>query len=292
MKAVKALLLTISFVSTGHTQNKPSPEAFEVVSIKPSGPGGSGSGRGGPGGGTGGCRGGVPQINPGRIVLNNNSLYTLIAWAYGLDCDNATASGLISGGPEWIKSDQWVIQATIPETAGLQLREGQPIYHPGIGRSPISDTKLQTMVQNLLKEHFKLALHREAKEAPVYELTVAKSGPKLQHPEDVPCMPRSPNAKPPVKPVAEPCFLSMTESIADFSKRLSLILDRPIVDKTGIVGTYELRLPNVSVAPTTDTTSGTSIFTAVEEQLGLKLESRKGSVQVIVIDSAEKPPEK
>jgi Protein of unknown function (DUF3738) len=211
------------------------PARFETVSIRQSIPERDlplGA-RGGPGG----CKGSAPQADPGRIVLNNNSVYTLIAWAYGLECHKAKAYGLISGGPSWVGTDQWVIQAIIPEASGLQLSTGVVLPYPG--RSPISDPKLQRMLQNLLADRFKLALHRENKEIPVYELTVAKGGPKLQHPEDVPS--------------------------AD---------------------------PNVGgpgAAPSAP--SGPSIFTALQEQLGLKLESARAPFEALAIDSVSRPSE-
>jgi uncharacterized protein (TIGR03435 family) len=275
-------------------------ERFEVVSIRQSMPDSNvpPGGRGGVGGGPGGCKGGAPQVDPGRIGFSNNSLYTLIAWAHGLDCLDAKATGLISGGPEWVGSDQWVIQATIPAAAGLNVPVGLQLPPPG--RAPISDPKLQRMLQNLLADRFNLTLNRETREVPVYALTVAKGGPKLQHPEDVPCTPINPrNPGAPRKEGEKPkCMMQFRLSMADFPAALRLLLDRPVIDKTGITGIFEFRLvwafdPTAGpaggpgIGPLDP--SGPSIFTALQEQLGLKLESSKGPVEVLVIDSVSKP---
>src|SRR5262249_1700745 len=118
-----ALLLLVG-AAIGSSLQDPR-ERFEVVSIRPSGPD-----RNLPTGARGGrvplpvplgsyCDGDVPQVNPGRIVLNSN-LYTLITVAYSLDCQSPNGSALVSGGPEWVKTDQWAIQALIPAAAGVQ----------------------------------------------------------------------------------------------------------------------------------------------------------------------------
>ena len=277
-------------------------ERFEIVSVRQSIPDRNAppGARGGVGGGPGGCKGSSPQVNPGRIVLNNNSLYTLMTWAYGLDCQNANATGLVSGGPAWVRTDQWVIQALIPEAAGLQV-PAEMLFGPP-GRAPISDPKLQRMLQNLLAERFKLVLHRETKEVPVYELTVAKGGSKLQHPEDVPCSLREPgNPGAPLKPGEKPnCMMRLHSSIADFSAAIQPLFDRPVIDKTGITGMFEFRLiwafdpaagPTRGPGTVPSDPSGPSIFTALQEQLGLKLESAKGPVEVLAIDSVQRPSE-
>ena len=218
-------------------------ERFEVVSIRRSVPGQNvppGARGGGVSNGAGACKGRAPQISPGRIVLNDNALYTLVTWAYGLTCEKAKAFALVSGGEEWILRDQWVIQATIPEAAGVGVSPPKPTLIPG----PIADPKLQKMLQNLLADRFKLVLHREMRQIPVYNLTVAKGGPKLQeHPEDI-CkvlMPGVPS--PPPKLGDKPsCTLAFRQaSMTDLAAAL-VGLDRPVVDKTGIAGTFDFRL--------------------------------------------------
>jgi uncharacterized protein (TIGR03435 family) len=263
-------------------------DTFEVVSIRQSIPDRNipVGGRGGSGGGAG-CRG-LPQIDPGRIVFNNHSLYTLIAHAYGLVCSDVDATGLISGGPEWARTDKWVVQATIPQDAGLQTSGIIAPMRPAIG-----DPRLRKMLQNLLADRFKLLIHRVTKEIPTYTLTVAKGGSKLQHPENVPCTARGDNNIVPLKSGQKPyCSLEMVSmAISDFTALIRMSLDRPVIDKTGLAGTYEFRLLYSQPNRPSDDPAGPSIFTAVEEQLGLKLESAKGPVEILVIDSVERPTE-
>jgi uncharacterized protein (TIGR03435 family) len=271
-------------------------ERFEVVSIRPSGPD-----RNLPRGARGGrvrlrlplgsdCDGDVPQVNPGRIVLNNN-VYTLISFAYSLDCLSPNAPALVSGGSEWVKTDQWAIQALTPEAAGLQMSTEKC---RSMCRAWISDPRVQRMLQNLLAERFKLVLHWETKEVPVYELTVANGGPKLEHPEDAPCSLPG-DSKPDGKPS---CTIGLRNgSMANFAASI-VVLDRPVIDRTGITGRFDFRLifePRLGLIGGLETEpsdpSGPSIFTALQKQLGLKLESAKAPAEVLVIDHLEKPSE-
>src|SRR5262245_30822600 len=269
------------------------PAAFDVISIRATMPdksaalglrGGGGAGPAGP------CAGSPPAVNPGRVIFNNNSLYTLITLAYGIDCRDR----LVSGGPEWARSSRWVIQAVIPEAAGLQL--------PGsnrVARSVFLDPKLQKMLQNLLADRFKVAIHRESKSIDIFKLTVARGGSKLQRPNDVPCNPnvfRGPQA--PLRGSKPDCTLVLLGSMSDFLSLLRNLLDRPVVDNSGITGNFEFRLifaidpytgaAGLPVPPPPDA-SGPSLFTALQEQLGLRLEAARGPAEAIVIDHTEMP---
>jgi uncharacterized protein (TIGR03435 family) len=188
--------------------------------------------------------------------------------------------------PRWIDSARYDIKAKA---------EGNP------GRAMMSGPMLQT----LLEDRFKLKIHRETKDAPVYALVAAKNGPRLHSYEEGSCT-ESPTAD--NKPR---CGLSVQMngpniilefrrmSRGDFPKVLS-ILDRPIVDKTEIAGRFNFRLefsPDERTpaffrpdrANAGDTTAAASIFTALQEQRGLKLEPVSGSRETIVIDHVEKP---
>jgi uncharacterized protein (TIGR03435 family) len=173
------------------------------------------------------------------------------------------------------------------------------------------------MVQSLIEDRFQLKMHREIKELPVYELLVAKSGLKMKLSAD-----QSPEAlqesgsKPPPLPQrggpAPRGVLRMGRGsletngapVSNFILGLSQQLGRPVIDKTGITGFYDIKLqwtpelgqgqvaPGGSEpAPPPPDISGPSIFTAIQEQLGLRLESSKGPVEVLVIDSVQKPTE-
>lgn len=289
-----AVVLAQQVLPTSATSVQTTNERFEVVSIRKSDPvtnlpaGGRG-GVGGAGDSSRPCKGGAPQVDPGRILLSNNSVYTLIAWANGTDCVNANAEGLISGGPDWIRKDQWVVQATIPHDSGVEI----PSVPPPPWRDKM-DPKLQKMLQNLLADRFQLVMHRDMKEVPIYALTVAKGGPKLNHPENASCTDVGDDGFfKPLKPGQNPyCSLHLRGfTLAEFLAVIQSDLDRPIVDKTGLTGTFEFRMlysnPN---RPGADP-AGPSIFTALEAQLGLKLESTKGPIEILVVDRAERPSE-
>jgi uncharacterized protein (TIGR03435 family) len=163
----------------------------------------------------------------------------------------------IIGGPAWVNSEGFDIEAK--------------------GDHSASDAQLGQMVQSLLADRFKLALHRETRQLPVYALVVAKNGPKIRE---------STAARPGM--AGGPGQLDAQKiSLQVFTQTLGRQLDHPVLDQTGLTGRYDFKLnwsPDES-----DATGGPSIFTAVQEQLGLKLETQTGPVEVLVIDHAEKP---
>jgi uncharacterized protein (TIGR03435 family) len=157
------------------------------------------------------------------------------------------------------------------------------------------------MLQNLLATRFKLAVHRETRSIQIFKLAVAKGGPKLQRPDDVPC---NPDVFPPGRGArlavsSKPyCTFVLYENMTDFVSFLRGLLDRPIIDDTQIRGTFDFRLifafeppsgaTGAARIPLTDP-AGPSIFTALQEQLGLKLEGTRGPAEAFVIDHAEMP---
>jgi uncharacterized protein (TIGR03435 family) len=158
------------------------------------------------------------------------------------------------------------------------------------------------MLQGLLSDRFQLRVHREPKEMPVYLLSVAKGGPKLEKMTDE-CTPR-PNGFCGGYTSRIGLIAGEKASMAQLADALSAILNHPVLDQTGLSGLfsdvklewvpdetqYESWGPQAYKRAVSDP-SGASLFTAIQEQLGLKLESAKGSVEVLVIDSAEKPTE-
>jgi uncharacterized protein (TIGR03435 family) len=169
------------------------------------------------------------------------------------------------------------------------------------------------MIQTLLAERFKVTTHREAREMSVYALTVAKGGPKLQPAKEGNCDPnsglilpaqRTPDQKPPcvngfnVNRERHFSVFMDAATIGNFAQTLGLALGRPIVDRTGIAGTFDIHFEsstegtmyeNDPVLQTTD--NSPSLFDATQQQLGLKLESTKAPVEVLIIDHADKPAE-
>jgi uncharacterized protein (TIGR03435 family) len=248
----------------------------------------------------------------------NTTVYALIVSAYFNNgtpfvCAFVNRFGLISGGAGWIRSDRFTIQAVAP--AGSPTYTFQQFLD---GKAPT----LQMMIQNLLADRFRLVLHRETKEVPVYFLTVAKNGPKLERLEEGSCRriaPIDPAKPPPVgqqeeRPrcgagsdifgTASGMTVRWDLSLGEFVSIVSPLLDRPVIDKTGITGMVKFNMefaadqavtgpfgelrPSV---PGAAAPNGPSIFTAIQEQVGLKLEPANGPVEVLVIDHVERPSE-
>ena len=191
--------------------------------------------------------------SPGRLIGTNASLDECIRWAY--DVKEYQISG-----PGWINSDaaSYDIEAKAP-----------PNTTPG---------QMRLMLQTLLRERFKLVLHRDTKLLPVYLLMVAKNGPHLQSAAlDADVGLTAYGSRAGVRVTGD------SATIATLAHRLSLDLDRPVFDKTGIPGTFRIRLEWAREG------DGPSVFAAVQE-LGLKLEASKAPIEILVIDHAEKIP--
>ncbi len=206
----------------------------------------------------------------------------------------------ISESPGWVNSGRYNIEAKA---------EAKPAYD----QRWLAGQKQK--LQSLLRDRFGLSMHRETRELPIYQLTVAKGGLKLQPLKEGSCIPFDPNnpTPPPGKTPMDYCgsggftgrgrYEASSASMADLAKAFSLLTGRTVVDKTGITGVFPVQLtfvPDESMlqipGPAGDvgnlaaaTDAGPSIFTALQEQLGLRLESGKGPVEVLVIDHVEKP---
>jgi uncharacterized protein (TIGR03435 family) len=276
-------------------QSAPTP-AFEVASIKPNS---SGDGRV------------MMQNQPGRFIATNITLRLLIRNAYQLQ------DFQITGGPSWLASDHFDINAKVPD----EFRDLPPM-RPGAGPGP-----LQLMIRALLADRFKLVAHNETKDSPIYALVLARSdgklGPNLKKSEtDCAAMfaaGRGRGAMPPPGPPPAggpmPCGIRIGPGnmavggapLPQVANSLGMFAGRIVLDRTGLTGNYDFELTwtpdnmpprppgagdgppqfnGVAVDP-----NGPSLFTAVQEQLGLKLDSQRGPVEMLVIDRAEKPVE-
>jgi uncharacterized protein (TIGR03435 family) len=248
---MKALMLMVAGLPTslpiGFAQQAPPPAprpSFDVASVKPSGPDDSLMYRLQPG---------------GRYLATGLTLKMLIANAYSVP------NFVISGGPGWRDSDKYNIEAKV----------GGPLPP-----WPDSNKELALMLQSLLEDRFKLAVHRETREETVYQLEVAKGGAKL----------RMANADEHPGFGMEPGRInSMAVPLQYLAGNLASVLGRPVIDKTGLDGKYSYTLTYTPDNAAPADATGPSIFSALQEQLGLKLESTKGSVEVLVIDHVEKP---
>ena len=285
---ISGIAAMVATITVGQDAPKP---AFEVASIKPNTSADN--------------RIGIGLQPGGRFTATGATLRLLVRQAFRVQ------DFQVSGGPAWAGVDRYDIEAKAPE-------------------GPITPNEIAPMIQSMLEERFKLKFHREMRELPVYELVVGRDGSKLQQSKDangqplVALPPRGagPRGAPPApgpptpgSPVPQGSIrflrgevMASAIPVTQFATVLSQQLGRPVVDKTGITGLYDFRLeftPEVGQGggpfgpagiapagppPAADLT-GPSIFTAVQEQLGLRLESTRAPVEVIVIDSAEKPTE-
>jgi uncharacterized protein (TIGR03435 family) len=293
---------------------------FEVASVKPAAaPVPDGRGRimiAGPSGGPG-------TKDPGRVRYPFTNLRTLLTIAYDVKTYQIS-------GPATLDTERFEITATMPPTTAM--------------------AQFRVMLQNLLAERFKLTLHRETKELPMYALVVAKGGPKMKESAEAP--PPNPDfdpgAPPPLPPggpkigpdgfpimppgMAAPGGQMMMmmmpgrarlfgqhQPVENLVNRLTQTLNRPVTDATGLTGKYDITLtyspeglngpmgplgpmpppPGGGVGPgpggnanvfVPEGEAPPDIFAALQSQLGLKLESKKGPVEMIVVDHVEKTP--
>ncbi len=223
------------------------PVEFEVATIKPAPPQ--------PEGRT--STGMSSDTETGKLNYTNVNLKEAIGKAYKVQQYQIA-------GPDWLNTERFDIVAKFPP-------------HSAADQVPL-------MLQSLLADRFKLTLHRETKELPMYALVVGKNGAKFKTAESETGI--SSNSS------RTHWHVSAKVSMHRFAEFLSDEAGRPVVDQTGLSGTYELTLdwaPD-DAATANDATAGPSIFTALQEQLGLKLDSTKGPVEMLVIDHAERTP--
>ena len=271
-------MLGAAFLPLLSQSERPKP-SFEVASVKPSSIAVS--------------NGQIRQAPGGRVIANNASLKFLIRIAYRV------RDFQIIGGPGWITADRWEVEA----------KSGEGIVASPAGQDPNSISEIDLKLQSLLEDRFQLKLHHETRDLPLYVLTVAKDGPKMRAVAPPPQAP-----PPPAPPVGTdggplPGFFRIQPgmvvgnalSVPQIVYVISQLVGRTVTDKTDLNGNFDVRLqfdpqsaeaagPAVAPAGASDPTVP-SIFTAIQEQLGLKIESTRGPVNVLVIDSVQKPTE-
>ena len=226
-----------------------------------------------------------------------STVQMIIRVAYGIE-DNQ-----ISGAPGWVSSEKYNVEAKMDQATADKVKK--------LGESQMQPAR-QHMLQALLADRFKLTVHRETKELPIYSLSVAKGGTKLHEAKPGDTYPngiKGPDGRP-APPGAHLIRMGRGELTAQglgmdqIAHLLTQQTGRTVVDNTGLKGNYDFTLhwtPDQSATPlsgpgaspdgSASSESGPSIFTAIQEQLGLKLESQKGSVEILVIDHVEKPSE-
>jgi uncharacterized protein (TIGR03435 family) len=230
--------------------------AFEVATIKPSKPEAQGRGIG---------------LRGRNFSTLNTSLSYLITFAYGLHPRQ------IAGGPGWLDTDNY-------DLAGVPDKPGMP-----------NDKQVKMMVQKLLADRFKLIFHREKKELTVFAITIGKGGPTLTKST------ADTNGVPGLGFRGLGNLVARNATMDDFASLMQTsVLDRPVVDQTGLTGRFDFTLNwtpdetqftamGVKVPPPPENAEHPDLFTAVQQQLGLKMESTKAQVDVLVIDHVEKP---
>jgi uncharacterized protein (TIGR03435 family) len=230
----------------------PAHRRFEVASIRPN-------------------NSGPPRVqgNPlaympgGRFTATNVTLVDVIVRVY------PTRRIQMRGGPDWIDSERFDIVAKADATEG-----------------EVKDEQWAPMVQALLEDRFKLTMHRETKEMPVYALVVGKTPPKLKESKEGATTTFTPGEG------GQMNFRSMP--VVGLVNTLANILHEPVVDGTGITGLFDFTLDPIQFASTGSTGGGADSYSelalrAVQEQLGFRLEKRKAPLEITIIDRAEKP---
>jgi len=215
-------------------------------------------------------------LTPNGFNADNVGIHMLLLEGYQLNEDQ------LIGEPAWIKTDRFDIQAKVagPDVEAL---------------SRLSFNQRRSMFKQILVEQFHLTTHTEIRQLPVYLLTVAKGGVKFKVHVPDPAHPERENGQGSFS-VSSNKIVTQGTTMAYFLAFLAQAAGRTFVDKTGLTGTYDITLrwtpddappPLLNGAP--DPNPPPDIFTAIQEQLGLKLESSKGSVPVLVIDHIERP---
>jgi uncharacterized protein (TIGR03435 family) len=241
--------------------------AYDVVSIKPNK---TGSGRT------------SIDTNNGNFIASNITLKTLILIAYNLK------EGQLIDLPKWAESSHFDIQAKV-------LEPDKKVF------DALTDEQAGAMLQPILADRFQLKFHHETKALPVYELVVVKDGPKFKE-SKISGDQKSANGmgagsmsshNSSTNGVMTSTTSAVAIPIASLTAMLSTQLQRIVVDKTGLTGKYDLELvwTRDDSSNTTSDATGVSVFTALQEQLGLKLQPSKSPVETIVIDHLELPSE-
>ena len=251
---------------------KASVPAYDIVSIKPD-------------------KSGIHR----RVTRDDG--YSFIGWKLQefIRLSYDLADNQIFGAPSWVKSDPYEIMIKADKDVADYLLKLNP---------EDNNYMKKRMFQKVLADRLQLKYHRETKELPVYVLTLAKGGSKLREAKPGEALPEGFEKNP--RGVIAGGNGQLVGVLCPFRKivlSLTSILGRPVIDKTGLTGIYDLTLkwnPNEDAAamggqggnlPPAPESSEPSLFTAIQEQLGLKLTSQKGPVEVMVIDHIERPSE-
>ena len=271
-----------------NVQRRPEIPTWEAASVKPCA--------------VRGARGGGVRLSPGRMALNCQPVSAFIAWAYVQYAGGQTrpiysignGGTTLEGGPSWIYSDRYTIEAAVNGTPNNAEMQGP-------------------MLQAILEDRFKVKVHTETREVPVYHVTVAPGGLKLRPFKPVQCVPINVHREEPVPPplpqgqrscdsfvTPKGSTLSIHAEGSSVEEFVTLFLstlsfaERRVIDRSGVTGLFDIELeftpPRFADDPAA-AQGAVSVFTALREQLGLRLESARGPGQFLIVDSVERPTE-
>jgi uncharacterized protein (TIGR03435 family) len=253
MRLGLVILLALAIFAFASSTQTP---AFEAASIRPANPDRRGSGI---------------SVQAARIKVINATVKFCVEVAWNVK------DFQVSGGPAWLDTERYDIDA--------------------VAAQPFVRDEYRIMLQAMLAERFAIAVHRDAQERQGYALVVAKNGPKLPPPKDDPSVMFSRT------PTGDFTLTAPSVTMTQLASALSSNMSAIVVDRTGLEGKFDVFMqwtPDPSsnrmltkngepLPPPSDATQGPSIFTALQEKLGLKLETRKVPVEIIVVDHAERP---
>ncbi len=257
LSAGYALMIFAGSAAFGQSADPAPAPAFDVASVKASQPGTGGEPRR--------MRENI-QVSPGTVTMRNVNLKACIRWAWHVTEYQVS-------GPAWLDSERYEIAGKAP--------------------GPATEDQLRLMVQGLLQERFKLALHRQVKDFSVYVLVPGKNGPKVQESKT--------EGEPSIDVNQRQMSVSIQRTpVSQLVDMLSNVLRTPVVDMTGLKGRYDLNL-NVAKYAADMAAQGKSIDSApmdpltlismiLQEELGLKLEPKKMPLDLLIVDHAEKVP--
>ena len=263
----------------------PAVPKFDVVSIKPCRPGAAGPGDSSPGRLAIGCGILADTDNTGLIQVAYNR--------YAGGHMNSFRIIPIEGAPDWVHAERFEIEAKSDGSPNILMMQGP-------------------MMQALLEDRFKLKIHRETRQGPVYELTLGKGSPRLKPFQPGSCIPVVTGRSLPSLDSGQRYCRNMVNprgavdmdggALSGLAALLGMALDRPVIDRTGLTDLFEVHLrfspdgpapPRPSPAdpapPAAAASDAPSVFQAIQEQLGLRLVPAKGPVDVLVIDHVERP---
>ncbi|HTS27723.1 MAG TPA: TIGR03435 family protein [Bryobacteraceae bacterium] len=274
---LRVVILVAAFAGGLFGQAASGSLTFDVASIKPSSPDARGMG--------------LQLEPPNGMRVSNAPLRFLITFAYDI------RDFQLAGGPAWIGTERYDIVAKAERTAESEKVPADPRKMTDGQRQKVT-AEMRERVRNLLAERFRLTVRREVRDGPVYALVVAKGGSKMKEVQESDGQVGLRLERGQLNGMAAP--------MQQLTTVLSSQLGRPVIDKTELKGKYDFKLEwvpdttlagppgdpskGVEPAPPPDV-EGPSIFSAIQEQLGLRLESQKGPVPTIVIERVERPTE-